>query len=403
MKRLLVALFLLLSSAHLGAQSLRVCDTLRYFNPNGTERVYLKLLPTPWFAVRFTPQSHVYTVDTAYISFGINRTPATFMATDTLHVRLYAPGSVLASVIDQVRAVIPPNLQGQVPDAYWITEFDLDGIIPQNSAGSEFWLAWRILGPSTNLARIRLKTPALNPQRSVVLNANNAPSSLPAYIFAQVRDTCDLWAETTVCYPLGVPVELSAFDARSTAQGVELTWRTDTETNNAGFHIERSGIVSEDERLTLWETIGFVPGRGTTTGASDYRYLDESGHLRSNENGVVKYRLRQVDFDGRHSYSSVRVLRIPSSADGMTLDAVHPHPVMGGAQASIGFTLPADAPARLALYDAAGRHVRTMRDGLTAAGSHAVQLDLAGLPSGVYYCTLESNGTRLVRRLSLLP
>lgn len=403
MKRLLVVLFLLFSTAHLGAQSLRVCDTLRYFNPNGTERVYLKLLPTPWFAVRFTPQSHTYTVDTAYISFGITRTPATMQTTDTIHVRIYANGPALTSVIDQVRAVLPPNFQGQVPDDYWIIEFDLDGSIPQNMAGSEFWLAWRILGPSNNLARIRLKAPALNPQRSFVLNASNVPSSLPAYIAAQVRDTCDLWAETTVCYPLGVPVELSAFDALATVDGIELTWRTATETNNAGFHIERSGMVSEDGRMTMWETIGFVPGRGTTTGASDYRYLDARGHLRSNENGVVKYRLRQVDFDGRHAYSPVRVLRLPSSVDGMTLEAVHPQPVLAGAQAAISFTLPVDATVRLALYDAAGRHVRTLLDGAARAGSQARQLDLAGLPAGVYYCTLEGNGTRLVRRFSILP
>ncbi len=402
MKRMFFVVPMLLVSMYASAQT-RVCDTLRYFDPNAAERVYLKTLPTQWFAIRFTPQSHVYTVDTAYVSFGINRTPPSSMVTDTIHVRVYANGSALTSVIDQVRAAIPPTLTGQIPDAYWIMEFDLDGIIPNNPAGNDFWLAWRILGPSTNLARIRLKTPALNPQRSFVLNASNVPSSLPALIYAQVRDTCDLWAETTVCYPLGVPVELSEFSVAYSVAGAELTWQTASESGNAGFHVERSAVVSDDEKLTLWETIGFVPGNGTTQQSTSYRYVDALGHFRGNDNGVVKYRLKQVDFDGTHSYSPVRVLRIPSVSEGMTLDAIYPQPVVRGTAASISFTLVREDVARVSLHDATGRIVRVLHDAMASAGSHAIQLDLPSLTSGIYYCTLESNGTRLVRRFSVLP
>ncbi|MFQ3609565.1 MAG: hypothetical protein SNJ55_13105, partial [Chloroherpetonaceae bacterium] len=51
-----------------------------------------------------------------------------------------------------------------------------------------------------------------------------------------------------------LPVELTSFTARKTAQGVELAWQTASEQNNAGFEVER-----KSEGAT-WNTLGFVRG-----------------------------------------------------------------------------------------------------------------------------------------------
>ncbi|HEX7077531.1 MAG TPA: S8 family serine peptidase [Candidatus Eisenbacteria bacterium] len=72
-----------------------------------------------------------------------------------------------------------------------------------------------------------------------------------------------------------------------------------------------------------------------------------------------------------------------------------PNPVT--ASAAMRFTLPADGPARLEVYDVSGRRVRTLADGGLLAGPHLVRWDGrddrgARLASGVYFARLQSGG-----------
>jgi hypothetical protein len=70
------------------------------------------------------------------------------------------------------------------------------------------------------------------------------------------------------------------------------------------------------------------------------------------------------------------------------------------------YRLPAAAPVRLAVFDAAGRLVRVLVDGPRAAGTHALSWDGRAadgreLPSGLYLCELRAGGERQVRKLVL--
>ncbi len=66
----------------------------------------------------------------------------------------------------------------------------------------------------------------------------------------------------------------------------------------------------------------------------------------------------------------------------------HPNPV--SSKTAIEFTLGFEAPARLELYRADGTLVRTLVDGVLAAGDHSVVLDVSELSSGRYYYRLTS-------------
>lgn len=75
-------------------------------------------------------------------------------------------------------------------------------------------------------------------------------------------------------------------------------------------------------------------------------------------------------------------------------------------QTTIRFTLPAAGPARLAIYDTAGRLRRVLVEGVQAIGTHAVAWDgrdAAGreLPSGLYLCELRAGRERLTGKLLL--
>lgn len=75
---------------------------------------------------------------------------------------------------------------------------------------------------------------------------------------------------------------------------VELRWQTASETNNSYFVILRSfdGVHFEE--------IGTVAGAGTTTEMHNYEYYDTDDN-----NGIVYYKLRQVDYDGNYTDSKV--------------------------------------------------------------------------------------------------
>jgi predicted outer membrane repeat protein len=73
---------------------------------------------------------------------------------------------------------------------------------------------------------------------------------------------------------------------------------------------------------------------------------------------------------------------------------------------TLSFELPRSGPVRLAVYDAAGRFVRTLAEGTYAAGPHEKVWDGRDaqgrpLPSGVYFGRLEAGGVRNSRALVL--
>ncbi len=69
---------------------------------------------------------------------------------------------------------------------------------------------------------------------------------------------------------------------------------------------------------------------------------------------------------------------------------------------TISFALTKDGPARLEIYDAAGRRVAVLVDGIQAAGEHSVVWEPRTLASGVYFARFAAEGRHQVRRLTLL-
>jgi len=57
---------------------------------------------------------------------------------------------------------------------------------------------------------------------------------------------------------------------------------------------------------------------------------------------------------------------------------------------------------RVKVYDSVGREVRSLADGVFPAGEHDVVFDGTGLPSGTYYCRMESGSFQEVRTMILM-
>ncbi|MCU0606572.1 MAG: T9SS type A sorting domain-containing protein [Candidatus Edwardsbacteria bacterium] len=71
-------------------------------------------------------------------------------------------------------------------------------------------------------------------------------------------------------------------------------------------------------------------------------------------------------------------------------------------EARLSFTLAAPGPVRAALYDIAGRRVRTLTNRVCQAGSCRVPVNTIGLATGVYFLRVEAPGLDVVRKLSVI-
>lgn len=152
-----------------------------------------------------------------------------------------------------------------------------------------------------------------------------------------------------------LPIELVAFDATNDGPGVRLEWATASETDNAGFAVERSRDMSE------WTDVLSVPSSGNSTEQQLYQGMDETPL-----GGTSYYRLRQTDLDGTVFRSdAVSVTR--SAGPGLLLV---PNP------ASSVVDIHGAENSRYELFDATGSVV--------ASGPADHGIDVSYLPAGSY-------------------
>jgi len=91
-----------------------------------------------------------------------------------------------------------------------------------------------------------------------------------------------------------LPIELVEFKAEVNEDKVDLSWTTMSESNNDFFTVEKSKDGIEFEKVLQ------VSGKGNNNSIQNYLDVD-----RSPFDGLSYYRLKQTDFNGNFSYSSI--------------------------------------------------------------------------------------------------
>ncbi len=184
-----------------------------------------------------------------------------------------------------------------------------------------------------------------------------------------------------------LPVELIAFEAKARRQDALLTWATASERNAAYFAVERS---LTGDRFT---EIGRTDAHGTTSQRHDYDFTDRQ--IGQSVNGLVYYRLRQVDQDGTVTYTPVRTVRFSGKTEPVRV-AFYPNPFTDALTLDL-TALPAGSPVMITILDATGRLVRT----LTLTGAQVQSVDLHTLASGTYVVRLTgADGFTATQRLT---
>ncbi|MEM1096836.1 MAG: T9SS type A sorting domain-containing protein [Bacteroidota bacterium] len=205
---------------------------------------------------------------------------------------------------------------------------------------------------------------------------------------ANADDGCDIGAAELQDVS-ALPVELTHFEALRDGAAIVLSWQTASETNNAGFEVQQAATDAK------WQVATFVSGAGTTLEAQAYAHRVED--LPS---GTHRFRLKQVDYDGAFEYSREVEVTIEVPRE-LHLEAAYPNPF--NPSTVIGFTVPRRGEARLVVYDALGREVLRLFEGIAEAGQRqAVRLNGAGLASGTYLYRLSFGGEVRTGRVLLV-
>jgi hypothetical protein len=225
------------------------------------------------------------------------------------------------------------------------------------------------------------------------------------------------FASPPVFVDCGVPVELTYFDAKARAKGVDIFWETATEKNNAGFHVERRSVKEVTNLATAtsltcvdrtssienpWQSIGYVAGIGNATTVSNYKYFDANVAAATK----YEYRLRQVDVDGAQSFSNVVNVEF-GSANAVALDDNFPNPTNG--KTTFSFNVPFSAKVKLEVFDMMGNIVHTVYDNNVAGATSTYAVEWDGrnslgmdVASGSYMYKLTVGETTLSKTLTIV-
>ena len=187
-----------------------------------------------------------------------------------------------------------------------------------------------------------------------------------------------------------IPVELSSFTASVSKNSVTLNWSTATETNNSGFEIQRKLDKSK------WERIAFVEGNGTTTESQNYSIIDDISPI---ETKTIKYRLKQLDYDGSYEFS--KVVEITQLAPTrFELDQNYPNPF--NPTTTVRFSLPADVRVRINIYNSLGELIAEVINKDYEAGYHRVEFSGFIIPSGIYFYRLQADDFIETKKMILM-
>ncbi|MDD2984650.1 MAG: T9SS type A sorting domain-containing protein [Crocinitomicaceae bacterium] len=174
-----------------------------------------------------------------------------------------------------------------------------------------------------------------------------------------------------------LPITLLDFTAEKKVRNVVLNWSTASEQNNDRFEIERTtdGIN--------WITIQTLSGNGNSNTVINYTGTD-----RNPINGTNYYRLKQIDFNGEHTFSNVRsvVFTAPTELN------VFPNPAKNIV------TINRGADAVIQIINELGQIMHADQE----ISGNSTTFNLSGLNSGVYFVKVQDEDSIYNRKIIIL-
>ena len=206
-----------------------------------------------------------------------------------------------------------------------------------------------------------------------------------------------------------LPVELSIFSARSSSQGVELNWTTDSEVENQGFILSRKMEGSSWDEIASFASHQALQGQGSTTNASNYSFVDTDVR-----DGIsYTYQLSDVDYGGNVTHHSDQARTITYVNPGaevrpQTLDLVRLYPNPFNPSVTLSYDLLEMTDLNVSVYDLTGELVWSHSIASHPAGQNYTltwngsDRQNSALPSGIYLVYIQAGRQSLSQKVTLL-
>ena len=183
---------------------------------------------------------------------------------------------------------------------------------------------------------------------------------------------------------MGTSVQLSSLSAHCQGEEVFLQWVTLKENHNLGFNLYHSRFHDRGFKRINTELI--------TDGGPSYVFKDGS----PKEEGIHYYKLNSMDVNGYEEtvgLTSVKVFSIPTTTT-FSLSQNYPNPF--NPLTSIKYEIRVEEHITLSVFNTLGYEVRKLYEGTAKVGFHTIAWDGLNdsgniLPSGIYFCKLQSS------------
>ncbi len=313
--------------------------------------------------VNFTmkPLTSAQTLDTigarAFITFDENEVIPTNIHTNTIDA--VAPTSQMLSVNT---------------DANRRTTLTWSGVDDANGIGVDYYTIY--------VSNDRINYSILVPQiRRTDTTLVLPPDSVYCFFVLatdRVGNTETLRPNVSTCYSIGTTLPVTWLYFNGTTQGKNniLTWATGSETNTKEFSLERSLNGNTFQQITL------LPAAGNSAGTREYKYTDPNIDRLNSER--MYYRVKQVDLDGRFTYS--RVVLLTYRENNSQPSVIYPNPTKGIVNILVGDRNMVGTEATL--IDVNGRILQRVK--ITASNQ---SFDMSGLVNGIYFIKLANKET----------
>ncbi len=180
------------------------------------------------------------------------------------------------------------------------------------------------------------------------------------------------------------PVTFLGLKATKTSNNqVLVSWKTATEQDNDHFEIERSANGADFSTV-----LGSVAARGNSNELVSYNFTDANPLQKWNF-----YRIRQVDRDGRSSYSNIASLQFtkPNS-----IVQLYPNPSNG--VVILEYSAPVAEKLHISIIDNKGAEVKRIAAN-AMAGLNRTKIDISSLSSGIYLMKTVIAGNTVVEKI----
>ncbi len=175
---------------------------------------------------------------------------------------------------------------------------------------------------------------------------------------------------------LKLPIDWLKLDVAKRDIDAVITWTAAAEERNSYYTVERSFDTRN------FTSVGTVNSLRNNKAQNDYTITDAG--VGNQRKPIVYYRIKQVDVDGKVSYSKILSVRFGNSDPLLTL---YPNPAKN--QTVLTVDLPAEEKISIQVLDAAGRVINTINKVFTK-GYNQYTLSVANLAKGQYGVSLRS-------------